>query len=116
MERVKTLRDRFLTELQARFGDQVLLNGHPQQRLPNTLNVSFIGHIGADILARLHGVVASTGSACHTGNVELSPILKAMDTPVEIGMGAVRFSLGTETTDQEINAVLEGLSNILPVK
>jgi len=116
MERVKTLRDRFLTELQARFGDQVLLNGHPQQRLPNTLNVSSIGHIGADILARLHGVVASTGSACHTGNVELSPILKAMDTPVEIGMGAVRFSLGTETTDQEINAVLEGLSNILPVK
>ena len=79
-----------------RFTRRVVLNGHPEYRLPNTLNVAFPNHVGADILARLDGVAASTGSACHSGRVELSPVLTAMGIRPEIGMGAIRFSLGLQ--------------------
>lgn len=110
MERVQALRDRFWRSLQDRFGDRVVLSGHPEQRLPNTLNVSFVGVVGADVLAKLDGVAASTGSACHAGRVELSPVLAAMGVPEKIGMGAVRFSLGRGTTDAEIDAVVAQLA------
>ena len=113
MERVRTLRDHFWQELQKQFGNRVVLNGHPTHRLPNTLNVSFVGRIGAEILARLDGVAASTGSACHSGRVELSPVLKAMGISPEVGMGAVRFSLGRGTTRNEIDVVVERLTDVL---
>jgi cysteine desulfurase len=100
--------------LRDRFGNRIALNGHPEQRLANTLNVSFIGQVGADILKALEGVAASTGSACHAGRVELSPVLEAMAVPEEIGMGAVRFSLGRATTAEEIDAVVAQLSTTLP--
>src|SRR5215467_3561340 len=58
MERVRALRDHFWTESQKRFGNRIVLNGHPTHRLPNTLNVSFVDRIGAEILARLDGVAA----------------------------------------------------------
>ena len=109
MARVRSLRDRFWEGLQHRFGDSVVLNGHPQHRLPNTLNVSFIGQVGTEILRRLDGVAASTGSACHTGRIELSPVLQAMHVPPEVGMGAVRFSLGRQTTDEEVQTVCDRL-------
>lgn len=114
MARVKVLRDRFWTMLRERFGDAVALNGHPGQRLPNTLNVSFVGYVGADILAALDGIAASTGSACHAGHVELSPVLAAMGVAPEVGMGAIRFSLGRTTTEEEIDAVVEALAKVLP--
>ncbi len=114
MDRVRELRDRFWSDLCEAFGDRVVLNGHPVERLPNTLNVSFVGRIGAEILAGLEGVAASTGSACHEGAVELSPVLKAMGVPEEVGMGAIRFSLGRDTAVDEIEYVVEGLkSNLL---
>src|SRR3990170_4131335 len=75
---ILNLRERFWTLLKDAFGDGVALNGHPVHRLPNTLNVSFAGKAGGAILSRLDGVAASTGSACHSGSVELSPVLKAM--------------------------------------
>ena len=106
---VRSLRDRFWESLQHRFGDSVVLNGHPQHRLPNTLNVSFVGQVGTEILRRLDGVAASTGSACHTGRIELSPVLQAMQVPPEVGMGAVRFSLGRQTTDEEVRTVCDRL-------
>jgi len=109
MARVRALRDRFWQALREDFGDGVVLNGHPEHRLPNTLNVSFVGVIGAEILAGLNGVAASTGSACHSGQVELSPVLAAMGVPERVGMGAVRFSLGRSTTDAEIDAVIDQL-------
>jgi cysteine desulfurase len=65
MNRVRALRDRFWQGLQQQFGDGVILNGHSTHRLPNTLDVSFVGRIGAEILARLDAVAASTGSACY---------------------------------------------------
>ncbi len=113
MARVRTLRDHFWQSLRERFGEVVVLNGHPDHRLPNTLNVSFVGRSGAEILHRLDGVAASTGSACHSGRVELSPVLKAMGVPPEIGLGAIRFSLGRATTTDEIATVAERLSEVL---
>jgi cysteine desulfurase len=87
-----------------------VLNGHPEHRLPNTLNVALAGQIGSELLQRLDGVAASTGSACHAGRIELSPVLKAMGIAPEIGGGAIRFSLGRATTEVEIDEVLDQVS------
>ena len=113
MQGVRVLRDRLWQRLHAAFGDRIALNGHPDQRLPNTLNVSFADEVGTEILARLEGVAASTGSACHAGRIELSPVLKAMGVAPEVGMGAIRFSLGRGTTQDEIDAVADRLAQIL---
>jgi cysteine desulfurase len=113
MKRVRGLRDHFWQALHTRFTGCVVLNGHPEYRLPNTLNVAFPNHVGADILAQLDGVAASTGSACHSGRVELSPVLTAMGIPPEFGMGAIRFSLGRYTTIEDIDAVVDRLTDVL---
>ena len=113
MRTTQELRDLFWGLLQAEFGDRIVLNGHPSERLPNTLNVSFVGKVGSDILHRLDGVAASTGSACHSGSVELSPVLRAMAVAPETGMGAIRFSLGRTTTRAEIEEVVDRLKRIL---
>jgi cysteine desulfurase len=109
MESIHELRDLFWELLQAKFGERVVLNGHPTARLPNTLNVNFVGKTGSTILSGLPNVAASTGSACHSGSVELSPVLKAMRVPPEIAMGAVRFGLGRTTTREEIEEVVSRL-------
>jgi cysteine desulfurase len=113
MDRMRTLRDHYWQALREQFGNRVALNGHPTHRLPNTLSVSFVGRIGAEILERLDGVAASTGSACHSGRIELSPVLEAMEITPEVGMGAIRFSLGRATTRDEINTVVECLTETL---
>jgi cysteine desulfurase len=110
---VQRLRDRFWQLLRAAFGNQVVLNGHPAWRLPNTLNVSFVGCVGADLLARMLDVAASTGSACHAGQITLSPVLKAMGIAPEVGIGAIRFSLGRNTTQEEIEEVVSRLTRVL---
>ena len=106
MPQVKILRDRFREGIEGIFGEKVTLNGHPTERLPNTLNVNFVGRVGAEVLVKLPGVAASTGSACHSGSVTLSPVLAAMGVPPGEGMGAVRFSLGRATTWEEMEEVL----------
>jgi cysteine desulfurase len=63
----------------------------------------------------MEGVAASTGSACHSGSVELSPVLKAMNVPPEIGMGAIRFSLGRTTAREEIEATVSQLTDAVSV-
>lgn len=100
------LRDHLLAGLKSLYGDAVHLNGHPVKRLPNTLNISFAGRLGSEVLAALQTVAASTGSACHSGRPELSPVLAAMGVPESIGLGAVRFSLGRSTTREEIDEVV----------
>jgi len=107
MPKVQALRDLFWDNLQEIFGDSISLNGHPIERLPNTVNVNFIGRTGADILARLPEVAASTGAACHSGSVMLSPVLAAMGVPTKEGMGAIRFSLGKATTWEDLEIVLD---------
>lgn len=109
---VRALRDRFWQKLKALFGEGIALNGPEDRRLPNTLNVAFVGRVGAEVLAGLEGVAASTGSACHAGRVELSPVLAAMGVSEHVGMGAVRFSLGRHTTAEEIDAVVDRLSQL----
>lgn len=110
---IRELRDLFWRRLNEEFGHDIVLNGHPTHRLPNTLNVSFPGRLGKEILHRLGGVAASTGSACHSGAVELSPVLKAMRVPPETGMGAIRFSLGRTTTEDEIEVIVKNLKAVL---
>ncbi len=113
MTGVAPWRDRLWDGLRARFGDRVLLNGHAEERLPNTLNVAFVGRVGAEILAACPEIAASTGSACHAGRIELSPVLAAMGVAPEVGMGAVRFSLGRETTADEVDAAVAALERAL---
>ena len=100
---VRELRDWLWQQLQDRWGERVVLNGHPTERLPNTLNVSFLGRDGREILAAMPEVAASTGSACHSGGTEPSPVLAAMGVPREVGAGAVRLSLGRMTTQAELD-------------
>jgi cysteine desulfurase len=83
------------------------LNGHPERRLPNTLNLSFVGHVGAELLEKVPGIAASTGSACHEGKVSQSPVLCAMRVPPEVGQGAVRLSVGRFTTEKEADRAAE---------
>ncbi|MSQ95183.1 MAG: cysteine desulfurase [Gemmataceae bacterium] len=101
--RARTLRDRLFDRLHQSLGDKIVVNGHPELRLPNTLNVNFLGHVGADLLAKVPEIAASTGSACHAGSITQSPVLCAMGVPPEIGTGAVRFSVGRFTTEEEID-------------
>ncbi|WP_224956794.1 cysteine desulfurase family protein [Geomonas subterranea] len=100
--KVEALRDRLHAQLQELAGG-VVLNGPEKERLPNTLNVSFEGVVGADLLARLPDIAASTGSACHDGKGELSGVLKAMGLSSAQGFGAVRLSLGRLTTAEEVD-------------
>ena len=111
MPQLRVLRDRFWEGLKKTFGERVTLNGHPTERLPNTLNVNFVGRVGAEVLAKLPGVAASTGSACHAGSVTLSPVLAAMGVPPEEGMGAIRFSLGRTTAWEDLEKVLDRLGS-----
>jgi cysteine desulfurase len=112
-EKVKELRDYFWAELQSEFHENVILNGHPTERLPNTLNVNFQHKVGQDILAAMPQVASSTGSACHAGEVNLSPVLKAMAVDEQIGKGTIRFSLGRYTTKEEIDQALMLLKDVV---
>ena len=89
------------------------LNGHPELRLPNTLNINFENRVGQDILDSVPQIAASTGSACYTGKVNLSPVLKAMGVKESVGKGAVRFSLGRYTTKSEIDTTVQLLKSVL---
>ena len=108
-----TLTRHFWTQLRDRLGDRIVLLGHPERRLPNTLNVGFRGRVGQEVLARLSGVAASTGSACHSGSFEMSPVLRSMGCDPEVGLGAVRFSVGRPTTEAELDLVVEQLEQTL---
>jgi len=102
----------FFKELQNSFGDRIKLNGHPVERLPNTLNVSFIGFDAQNIISKLGNIAVSRGSACHSGLTSISPVLKAMGVSEKEGVGAIRFSLGRYTTKKEIETVLGRLNRI----
>jgi cysteine desulfurase len=105
--RLRQLRDRLWERLNAGLGDRVVLNGHPEKRLPNTLNVGFIGHIGAELLEKVPEIAASTGSACHEGKINLSPVLCAMGVPQEISRGALRLTVGRYTTEEQVDRAAE---------
>ena len=116
MAQLRTLRDRLWNRLHEAHGDKIKLNGHLEERLPNTLNVSFVGRVGSEVLGQLDGVAASTGSACHSGRIELSPVLAAMGVDPEVGMGAIRFSLGRFTTPNDVDTLIERLTTLLATR
>jgi cysteine desulfurase len=109
--RLRQLRDRLHERLRERLADRIVLNGHPERRLPNTLNVSFVGHVGSELLEKVPGIAASTGSACHEGKVTQSPVLCAMGVPPEIGRGALRLTVGRFTTEEEVDRAAELLAD-----
>jgi cysteine desulfurase len=110
--KLATLRDRLHDRLKAGLGERIVLNGHAELRLPNTLNVNFVGEVGADFLRKVPEIAASTGSACHEGSITQSPVLCAMRVPPEIGQGAVRLSVGRFTTEDEIERAAEALLRV----
>ena len=88
---------------------QIKLNGHPELRLSNTLNISF-PNIEANLLLNeleSKGIAASAGAACHTDSVDVSPVLTAIKLSTDYAMGTIRFSVGKSTTEQEINRASE---------
>jgi cysteine desulfurase len=109
-ERVRQseLRDR-LFDLLARHADGITLNGHPTERLPNTLNIRFAGLNGNALLNVTPTVAASTGSACHAGRSEPSAVLLAMGISAEAAIGSIRLSLGRPTTGTEIETTVTAL-------
>jgi cysteine desulfurase len=98
---LQDLRDLLHDKLRAGFPG-LLLNGPAAGRLPSTLNVSFPGVSGAELMAGVPEVAASLGSACHAGVEAISPVLAAMGVAPEVARGAVRFSVGRPTTRAEV--------------
>ena len=103
-DRVTGLRDRLHIRLEQLLPGRVLLNGHPTRRLPNTLNVSITGVDADRLLADAAGIAASTGSACHAGITEPSPVLLAMGHSPERSRAALRLTLGRPSTTADIDA------------
>ena len=110
---LKQLKDYFFNALTEAFGDKIGLNGDFENSLPNTLNISFIGKIGNDILLALPQINASTGSACHSGSKTISPVLAAIGVEPDIALGAIRFSVGRFTTEDDINNTIKYLKEYL---
>ncbi|MCL4501881.1 MAG: cysteine desulfurase [Deltaproteobacteria bacterium] len=103
---LRGLRDLLHKKLRAGFPGLVL-NGPEAERLPSTLNVSFPGLAGCDLMAGVPEVAASLGSACHAGRETVSPVLAAMGISAVVARGAVRFSVGRPTTREDIEKAAE---------
>ena len=107
MQRMEVLRDR-LHEGLGRELKQMKLNGHPEKRLPNTLNLSFKGLEANRVLEEIGlEVAASAGAACHSDTVEVSHVLEAMGVPLDWAKGTLRFSVGRMTTAAEIDRAVQ---------
>jgi cysteine desulfurase len=101
IERQRRLREYFFSLLQKGCGT-VYRYSDGAETLPNTLCVSFPGIRGADLLASVDGVMASTGAACHDRKVQVSHVVDAMGVPYEVATGTVRFSIGKFTDESQI--------------
>jgi len=108
--RLRSLRDRLHQRLVERLPGAVRHNGHPTQRLPNTLNVSIDGVIGQQLLAAIPQLAASTGAACHAADPAPSGVLLAMGLARERALGALRLTLGRWTTQPEVDTAAELLA------
>jgi len=92
----------YLQELLSESLPDIRINGHPEERLPNTLSVSFPGVEANTLISRLENVAASAGAACHAESIDVSEVLKAMKVPLEYAMGTIRFSTGRESGMDDI--------------
>jgi cysteine desulfurase len=113
-ERVRRLRDRLEEGILAQVPD-MRINGHPVSRLPNTSNLSFLNVESDSLLFNLDlaGIAASSGSACSSGALKTSHVLKAMGVAAGTSVGNIRFSLGLDNREEDVDHVLEVLPGIV---
>jgi len=102
-DRIRSLRNLLHHQLDELLPRRVQLNGHRDQRLPNTLNISITGVRSDDLLAATPGIAAATGSACHTETPEPSPVLLAMGHDPGRALSALRLTLGRWTTRDDVD-------------
>ncbi|MDZ7359951.1 MAG: cysteine desulfurase [candidate division KSB1 bacterium] len=116
-ERLRALSENFWRRVQQIFPGATM-NGNPASRLPAVLNLSFPGFESTALLMSLdlQGIAVSNGSACSSGSVEVSHVLRAMKLPQERAVSALRFSFGKYTTEAEIETTLQALEKILQRK
>ncbi|MBM9613262.1 cysteine desulfurase NifS [Desulfobulbus rhabdoformis] len=112
--RVRALRDKLEKGLLSSV-PKAILNGHPEKRLPNTANISFEYVEGEAILLMMnqHNICASSGSACTSGSLEPSHVLRAMGVPFTAAHGSIRFSLSVYNTEEEVDFILEKMPPII---
>ncbi len=108
------LRDRIVEGILERIS-RCQLTGHPTRRLPNNASFVFERAEGEAILVNLdlHGICASTGSACASGSLEVSHVLRAMGVPAELGAGSLRLTTGVDNTDADVDRLLEVLPAVV---
>lgn len=106
----RTLAERILSEI-----PDVILTGHPQERVPGHVSVCFAGVEGESLLIKLdlEGIAASSGSACTSGSLEPSHVLLALGLPHEVAHGSLRLTLGKDNTPSEVERVMEKLPRIV---
>ncbi|TCO17990.1 cysteine desulfurase [Kribbella steppae] len=109
--RIRKLRDTLHDNLTEALPGRVLLNGPSELRLPNTLNISIEGTIGAQVLRNAPDLAASTGSACHSGDPDPSSVLSAMGFDRSRALAAIRLSLGRSTTPDDIYTAVDQLTS-----
>src|SRR5437867_10664087 len=123
-EHTRRLRDRFESVVTKRL-DEIRFNGNREQRLPHLSNISFRFIEGEGLLIHLdmQGVAVSTGSACSSGTLEPSPVIRALGCDEELARGAIRFSFGKDNTEDDVDYALaaltgavEALRNLSPLR
>ena len=112
--RLARLRDRIISSVYERIPD-AKLNGDPVRRLPNNVNISFESVEGEPILLGLDfaGICASSGSACSSASLEPSHVLTAIGLPADLAQGSLRITIGRETTDEDVEYMIETLTNLV---
>lgn len=115
VQQIGAVRDAFVSDVLA-FGN-TKLNGHPEQRLPNFANIQFVGHSAENLLITLdmNGICASSGAACASGAVEASHVLQAMGQTAKESKQNIRFSLGKDTTKQELEKTVNVLKTCIGI-
>ena len=113
---ITNLRNYFIKRVLQEIPDS-RLNGHGKKRLPGNANFSFKGISGTALLILLEeeGIYASAGSACSAGSTHLSHVIKAIGVPKEYAYGTIRFTLGRETTKQELDRAISVLKNAIQI-
>ena len=113
-ERISNMRNRLLNHILEN-AKAVTLNGHPEKRLPNNINLSIANVEGEALLMNLdlEGIAASSGSACSAGSSDPSHVLKALGMPPELMRGSLRLTLGRFTTEEEVDRVAEVMIRVV---
>jgi cysteine desulfurase len=113
-ERQKGLREKLYDEI-IKLGHPVVRHSNPENTLPNTLSISFIGLNGNEILMQTPEIMASTGAACHEKDLKISHVLVAMGVSSEVAMGTLRLTVGRLTTESEIEIATQAIGRAIEV-